>query len=214
MVQKASIVMSNRGGYGFVLNGQEKIIYIGKGSDFESLGDTVLGWLRKVKSHPADEQRIIMEQIQNLQKVEGIGVVPDLLLDDILKIDSSIRPVSITREYDWHSVMRHIAYDPQDVLNIGHYIDGAWILSGLDCEYLYMIDFDKGMFEVYYDSHMARNIPASGRFNTQADGYEATTREEATYVNMIASYAFKSLPESIANLQEDIYEPEFWQLFG
>lgn len=213
MVRKASIVMSNRGGYGFVLNGQEKIIYVGKGADFESLGDTVLGWIRQVKAGPIDEQQIVTVLIQNLKDVDGISIVSDSLLIDILKIDPAIRPVSITKEYDWYSVMRKIAYYPQNVLDIGYYIDAAWMINSGDCEYLYMIDFDKGMFEVYYDTDMARNLPASGRFNARMDNYEITTREEANHINMIASYPLESLPESVGNLQQDIYEPDFWASF-
>lgn len=205
--------MSNRGGYGFILNGQEKIIYVGNGAEFGGLGDTVLGWIRKVKAGPTDEQEIVMKQIRTLQEAEGTSIVPESLLVDILKINPAIRPVSITKEYDWYSVMRQIAYYPQNVLDIGHYLDAAWLIDSRDCEYLYLIDFDKGMFEVYYDTHMARNLPASGRFNARTDNYETTTREEATYINMIASYPLESLPESVGHLQDDIYEPEFWALF-
>lgn len=205
--------MSNRGGYGFVLNGQEKIIYVGNGAEFGGLGETVLGWIRKVMADPTDEQGIVMKQIQTLQVVDGASIVPDALLEDILKINPAIRPVSITKEYDWYSVMRQVAYYPQNVLDIGYYLDAAWLIDSTDCEYLYLIDFDKGMFEVYYDTHMARNLPASGRFNARTDNYETTTREEATYINMIASYPLESLPESVGNLQDDIYEPEFWALF-
>lgn len=205
--------MSNRGGYGFVLNGQEKIIYVGKGAEFGGLGDTALGWSRKVMAGPTNAQEIVMKQIQTLQEAEGTSIVPEPLLVDILKIGMAIRPVSITKEYDWYSVMREVAYNPQNVLDIGYYLDAAWLIDSADCEYLYLIDFDKGMFEVYYDTHMARNLPASGRFNERTDNYETTTREESTYINMIASYPLESLPESVGHLQDDIYEPEFWATF-
>lgn len=193
--EKKSVKMSTRGGYGFVLNGQEKIIYVGNGAEFGCLGETVLNWLRIVTAGPTTNQSTVLEQIANLAPVADI---------------TAMCSVDGLQNYDWHSIMRQVSYNPGMVLDMGNYIDSAWLIGNVDCEYLYIVDFDKGIFEIYYDTNMAAKLPASGRFNarTEANG---TTREDAAYINMIVSFPFHALPESIGNFTEDIYEPEFWE---
>lgn len=186
--------MSTRGGYGFVLNGQEKIIYVGNGAEFGGLGDRVLNWLRMVTSGPVNNRPVILEQIVNLTAVDGAGTCT---ADGL-------------QSYDWRAIMRQISYNPGAVLEMGHYIDASWLIDDVDCEYLYIIDFDKGVFEIYYDTRMAAKLPASGRFNARMEA-NGISREDAVYINMIASFPFDNLPSSIGHFEEDIYEPEFWK---
>lgn len=194
MVQKEKCKMSTRGGYGFVLNGQEKIIYVGNGAEFGCLGDTVLNWLRMITAEPVNNLSIILERIAHLTVVEN---------DEMCSVDG-------LQHYDWGSVMRQISYNPGSILDVGYYVDASWLIDDVDCEYLYMIDFDKGVFEIYYDTYMARTLPASGRFNSKSET-TAMTREAAAYINMIASFSFDTLPKSIAYFEQDIFEPEFWE---
>jgi hypothetical protein len=204
--------MSTRGGYGFVLNGQEKIIYVGNGAEFGGLGDTVLNWLRIVTAGQANNQTVILEQIANLKAVETPSTTPEGIETASLPQTPATRAAGVLQKEDWRAIMQQISYNPQSVLDIGYYLDAAWLIESVDCEYLYMVDFDKGVFEIYYDTHMARDLPASGRFNNRAETTSASTREDAAYINMIASFPFHALPKSIGHFEEDIYEPEFWEV--
>ena len=206
--------MSTRGGYCFVLDGKETIVYTGNHAEFSILGDIMLEWVKDFTSKNPAQQNAIKENISGLVETSPAALVPEDILREVLHKHPFILPVSISKEYDWSSVMRYLANSPEELLNLGHYIDGSWLIDSVDCEYLYVIDFDNDMFEVYYNTVMASGLPASGRFNERA--YPAETevnRREAQYINMLASYSFDALPDSVAGLNEDIYEEEFWEMY-
>lgn len=206
--------MSIRGGYCFVIDGKEIIVYTGNGANFGHLGEIVLSWLKDFHKKSAAEKARFKSEIAGLTEVYPSTLVPEEDLREILQEHSFIRPLSINDDYDWYSVMRHLANDPQKVIDLGSYIDGSWMIDSVDCEYLYIIDFDEEVFEVYYDTAMASHLQASGRFNERAyQAEDEVTREEAQYINLLCSYTFEELPERIDNLQDDIYEQVFWDTF-
>lgn len=206
--------MSIRGGYCFVIDGKEIIVYTGNNSEFSALGDTVLDWVKEFTAKSAHEQTALKNQIAGLVEVQPSTLVPEGILSEVRREYPSVRPVSINNDYDWYSVMRQVANSPEALLGLEHYIDGSWMIDHVDCEYLYVIDFDEEKFEIYYDTVMAKNLPANGRFNERTYSPESeVSREEAQYINMLIAYSFGELPDTVAGLNQDIYEEEFWELY-
>lgn len=206
--------MSTRGGYCFVIDGKEIIVFTGNNAGFESLGETVLGWIKDFRDKSASGQAKIKTQIASLEEVTPSAPVPDEELRGLLQEYPFIRPLSISHEYDWYSIMRHLANNPQAVLDMGCYIDGSWLIDSVDCEYLYIVDFDEEVFEIYYDTALAQSLSTSGRFNERAYQMDAeVNRDEAQYINLLCAHPFDELPDTIRNLQDDIYEEDFWEAF-
>ena len=206
--------MSIRGGYCFVIDGKEYIVYTGNNSEFSALGDTVLEWVRDFTEKNSSQQNSIKDQISGLVEVQPYSPVPENIISEVLREYPYVRPVSINNDYDWYSIMRQVANSPEDLLGLEHYIDGSWMIDDVDCSYLYVVDFDEEVFEIYYDTYKGKLLPATGRFNARTYSHESeVTRQEAQYINLLISYPFSELPDTVAGLNEDVYEDEFWELY-
>lgn len=184
--------MSTRGGYGFVLNGKETIIYTGSGADLDGLGSQILEFLK------TSEVENLNKQVLRLSKVEPKGAVTT---EDIDRVQTDTGVQVYTRHHDNIETWNHLLYpgqnDPQYLLDAGFFIDGSWIIGSIDLEFFYMIDLDNNKLEIYHGYR--RDTPDNARFAGQEviDGRLPV---------LLASYSLDALPHSLSGLEEKLYE--------
>lgn len=192
--------MSTRGGYGFVVDGKEIIVYTGNGADLTSLGDILTDWLKKVSFQN------VKSQIENLQEVNRDDYVS---AEDIALVagKTGVTPESRYRNEitTWNDLLYFGQCSPEFLLESGHYIDGSWIINSVDLEYFYMIDFDKNRLEIYHGySHQGE---IQGRFG---NGIVLTGKERGEHPpTLLAMYPLDNLPDNLNWLEENQYELKY-----
>lgn len=188
--------MSTRGAWGFVLDGQEKIVYNHSDSYPDGLGMTLATWLVSVLREPDGLARL-------REQVRALAPVPDAEPDAtvIARLAKFHDPsVGGSSGDSWYKLLRRTQGDPAATLEAGLFEDGSdFPTDSLFCEYAYVIDLDAdesvGRFEVYEGFQMAP--PERGRWAGHAPGREPVQPGATTYypVELVASYP---LPDVVA----------------
>lgn len=192
--------MSIRGGYGFVLNNKETIIYTGNGADLTSLGDALIEWLKSI-----DFEKV-KPLIKNLQEVNRDDAVS---AEDIALIAGKTGVTPEARYGNeittWNDLLYFGQYSPEFLLEAGYFIDGSWITNSVDLEYFYMIDFDKNRLEIYHGYPHQGAI--QGRFGkgTILTGNERGDKPPT----LLAMYPLDNLPVNLNWLEENQYELKY-----
>lgn len=161
--------MSTRGLWGFVIDGEEKLTYNHSDSYPGGLGETLLRfcrdeWVKDGAEGASDDARMLAlvseqtnpteEQKRNLRRFLKN---PNGYKDD---------------EIDWYWLLRATQGDARKTLDAGHMIDGReFAKDSLFCEWGYVIDLDRGVFEVYRG--FQEQDHAEGRFASMFDPKES-----------------------------------------
>lgn len=186
--------MSTRGGYGFIVNNNETIIYTGNGADFTGLGYAVLQLL---KTSTPD---IIREQVTRLQEMGTDTPVTEEDIQEIQRL-TGIKPIS---RYDmkidsWYHLLYLAQNDPQFLLDAGYFVDGSWIVTSVDLEFLYIINLDVNTLEIYHG--YKRPDADHGRFADREINADMGKRP-----TLFRTYSLDALPEDFLNLDDEIFE--------
>lgn len=218
--------MGTRGFYGLVIDETAKITYNHFDSYPSALGADILKQVRDL----AGNLDAFRESARRLTLVDE-SVVPTTeemarLLDHW---DSS---VSTGEPTEWYSLLRKLQGDLAGTLEAGVMIDSeGFPLDSLFCEWGYLVDLDKGTFEVYrgfqkssptkgrwadrpnehdraLDLKAAQEAFDAGEINQQQ--FEYYTRPTEYYaVQRVAEYPLDALPDEADYLaQEDVWREE------
>lgn len=172
--------MSNRGAYGFVINGNMTTIYCARGADFGGLGDNLL---EVVKNLGLDD---LMKKVSALEEVKPDEILTDNELIQFRKNTGITNNVTVN---SWYELLRTESDNPEAFLDAGKYWDGYWSLKG-EAEKFYLVDFDKKTFEVW--------IWALGKELNHRPHIETTVE--------LISYPLNDLPDSLRHLEEDQWD--------
>lgn len=179
--------MGTRGFLGFVANDRETIIYNHCDSYPAGLGVAVLNYARSISDmdaakreaaaivHVSDETPPTDEQVEALHRFANLSVG-----------ERKGRP-------DWYQLLRETQGNPDAILDAGHAEHNPdWPADSLFCEWGYLIDFDRGSFEVYQGFQTSPHD--SGRFH----GRKAQGARGRGYfpVRLVASYSLDALPSN------------------
>lgn len=187
--------MSTRGGYGFVIDNKETIVYTGNGADFTGLGHAVLQFLRKTTPDN------IRKQVEALQEMGTNVPVTDEDIQEVQRL-TGIKP---TFRYDmkidsWYHLLYLAQNDPQFLLDSGYFVDGSWIIGSVDLEFFYLINLDTNSLEIYHGYR--RSNPDHGRFEGRV--IEANSFDKLPV--LFRTYSLDELPEDFLNLDEELLE--------
>lgn len=150
--------MGTRGAFGVIIGEQEKIGYNQFDSYPSGKGIENLRWLRE-------------------QVAQGIGVVKQQAIDCRL-VDDSSKPtlrdikalagatdLNVSRQStdDWYCLTRNTHGDIGAMLQSGYIYDNhLFPLDSLFCEWAYIVDFDRDVFEMYVG--FQKELPKRGRW--------------------------------------------------
>jgi hypothetical protein len=214
--------MGTRGAFGVIAGERELIGY----NQFDSYpnggGITNLGWLRSVIE--GGELAVVFCQAVLCRLVDNDQ--PPKAADVEALADATDLNVSERSKADWYCLTRHTHGDIGAMLACGYIFDShTFPLDSLFCEWGYIVDFDKGVFEVYQG--FQESLPKLGRWAGRPteeevelaysehlgwcaeNGRDPWRPEVSEYkaIELVASYAFSSLPDDEQFL-EDLREEE------
>lgn len=149
--------MGTRGAITFVSNGVEKATYNHWDSYPSGLGADVLNWLR---SNDWDLSTVRTQ------------------VDALLMVDDQAEPTAEERERfaqyansnvstgkDWYALLRETQGNPAAILEAGAAGDASGFpLDSLFCEWAYVVDLDREVFEVY--EGFQKSGPSKGRWSS------------------------------------------------
>jgi hypothetical protein len=146
--------MGTRGAWGFVHNDVERITYNHFDSYFDGLGLDLLRWARNVEDWDKVRERVVNLHIVNDQ---------DEPTAEEREQVATFTDSGVSTGTDWYSALRHTQGSPEATLDSGYMIDSSeFPTDSLFCEYAYVFDLDKGIFEVYVG--FQKKTPTAGRW--------------------------------------------------
>lgn len=202
--------MGTRGAFGVIINEQEKITYSHFDSYPDGKGIEALRWLR---------QSIADGELENLRALAEAARVIDEDKDKPTAEDKerlaayTNTDVNTGSEDDWYVLTRELHGDFGALLQAGYFVDWHnFPLDSLFCEWAYIVDFDRGVFEVY--AGFQQKVPLAGRWKgrptpeedaeryaahleyAKAEGREPWQKPESEFkaVELVASWPFNNLP--------------------
>ncbi|MFI7191417.1 hypothetical protein ACIBQ0_16920 [Nocardia nova] len=179
--------MGTRGFLGFVANGHETIAYNQFDSYPDALGIAVLDYARSIEDmDAAKRQAAAIVHVSN-------DVPPTDEQIEALKQYANMSVGARNDRPDWYQLLRETQGDPAATLAAGHAEHHPdWPADSLFCEWGYLIDFDRGVLQVY--EGFQRSPHTAGRFHDRkgenAQGYYP--------VRLIATWALDALPDDAA----------------
>lgn len=210
--------MGTRGAFGVIINEQEKISYNQMDSYPGGHGIDNLHWLREVVDN--GELPKITALAEKLRVVDNEKKKPTQKDIERLAPYTSLG-VSSQSTDDWYCLTRGTHGDIGAILDCGYILDGSdFPLDSLFCEWAYIIDLDKSVFEVY--KGFQEKKPKKGRWAGRPTSAEDTANykehlywcaknhrepwlpEKSQYkaVELIASWPFDALPDDGTFLAE------------
>jgi hypothetical protein len=129
--------MGTRGHWGYIIDGEEKVAYCHWDAYPSGLGEIVLRHLRET------DLDVLREQVKALRLVSD-DVPPTEDEQEGLRRFANTN-VSSGNLGEWYVLLRETQGDPALTLEAGVMEDGR---STGDGEYAYVVDFDRGVFEV------------------------------------------------------------------
>lgn len=189
--------MSTRGGYGFVIDGKETIVYTGSGTEIDGLGNQIVQWLKTVSFER------IKQSLANLQEVKASeSVTPEDIFLITQNVGTIPRPRYGKEIETWKELLYLGENDPKFLLDSGYFVDGSWIISSPDLEYFYMIDLDKKRLEIYHGA--TRDGGRSGRFGKIS--MPDKNANNGHHPVLFAMYPLENLPQNLDWLEENKYD--------
>lgn len=177
--------MGTRGFVGFVADDTEKITYNHFDSYPSGLGLDVLRWLREQDVSKVREAAVALRLVDS----ETRATVKDVERVGLKYADTNVSTRELT---EWYVLLRETQGNPAAILDAGVMIDSKdFPLDSLFCEFGYLIDLDKEIFEVY--AGFQEQPHDAGRFAKR-------TSEPAEYNNgyapvaLVASWSLATLP--------------------
>lgn len=177
--------MGTRGALGFVYGTEEKVTYNHFDSYPSGLGVDVLAWLRSA------DLATVAEQVKNLRLVNE----DDIPTEDDKRhlLDMGVVDTGVGRQStdDWYCLLRGTQGNPAAILAAGVMSDGSkFPASSLWCEYAYVVDLDRAVFQAYKGFQKApHNL---GRFADRPDPTEV--KEGYWPVALVAEWSLEHLP--------------------
>lgn len=164
--------MGTRGAFGVIIGEKEKLAYNHFDSYPDGKGIEVLRWLRNVIE---DDNLDVVRKLAEEARVVG-DETPPTDEDKARLKGSTDLSVAGQSEDDWYCLLRGIQGDLQAMLESGYIYDaGDFPLDSLFCEWGYIVDLDRNVFEVYQGFQAAR--PKRGRWK----GRPTAKENEANY---------------------------------
>jgi hypothetical protein len=176
--------MGTRGFVGFVVDGSEKITYNHSDSYPGGLGLDVLNWLRRqdiseVREATAKLRVVDGDKPSTHEDIESVG------------LQYANTRVSSGKLSEWYVLLRETQGNPEAILDAGVMIDGQdFPYDSLFCEFGYLVDLDKNVFEVY--AGFQQEAHDKGRFAKRTG--EHLARDGYAPVALVASWPFDNLP--------------------
>lgn len=201
--------MGTRGAFGVIIGEQEKIGYNQFDSYPSGQGIENLRWLRE---SIADGELDNIRQLAQDARLVSQDELPTKEDVEALKSSTNLG-VSEQSTDDWYCLTRGTHGDIAAMLHCGYILDSSdFPLDSLFCEWAYIVDFDRNVFEVYEGFQKKR--PKKGRWKGRPTKAEETERfkehlywcatnnrtpwekEERDYkaVELVASWPLDALP--------------------
>lgn len=153
--------MGTRGAFGVIINEEEKIGYNQMDSYPDGWGVRNLRWLREsLKDTTMEALRELASNAQVVDEDDGPKPTPEEV--EYLKPWTNLG-VSEQSTDDWYCLTRGSHGDIGEMLACGYIIDRRnFPLDSLFCEWAYIVDFDREVFEVYRG--FQEKVPRAGRW--------------------------------------------------
>lgn len=188
--------MSTRGGYGFVLDGKETIVYTGGGAELTGLGFSVLDFL-----HSADWETLKI-QLNQLQEVDSDVEISE----EDFKEAEAVTGTTPYAKYNtpiktWYELLYPAQHDIPYLLDFGRYIDGSWLIDSVDLEFFYLINLDTHQFQVYHG--YKRENPDNGYFTGRVFTSERMGTKRLPV--LLGTFSLDALPNELWHLEDAIW---------
>jgi hypothetical protein len=180
--------MGTRGAFGFIIDGQMKITLSKASSTPDDLGSDLLYWL-----HDADIE-FARKQARDL-KIVHANTFPTGKEIESLKHYANLSTGTGSLA-SWDVLLHDTFSDIQEILDAGYMIDSSeFPYRGGQCRWVYIIDLDKGIFEIYKaaDGESHKN----GRFANRGVPWMDKNANELYPVKLVTSYFFAFLPPDL-----------------
>jgi hypothetical protein len=208
--------VGTRGAFGVIIGEQEKIGYNQFDSYPQGFGIENLRWLREADLIEVRQRAEAVQVVDNDRKPTPDEVAALQQVTDL--------GVSEQSTDDWYCLTRHTHGSIEAMLECGFILDShTFPLDGLFCEWAYIVDLDRNVFEVY--EGFQTSLPTKGRWagrptaEEDAVNYEEHLKwcaengrdpwqhevSEYKAVTLIASWPLDALPsdeEFLAQTQE------------
>lgn len=149
--------MGTRGAITFVHNGVEKTCYNHFDSYPSGLGTTMLDWLRS-PDWDLDKVRALVAALRMVDE----EATPT---DEERERYAQYADTCVSTGKDWYALLRRTQGNPAAILEAGVAGDSEeFPLDSLFCEWVYVVDLDREVFEVYEGYQKSR--PTKGRWAT------------------------------------------------
>ncbi len=161
--------MGTRGAWGFVINDNARLTYNHFDSYPEGLGSDILAWARQVSDWDKVKQQAMDLHMVNEQESPTE--------EEALKV-AEFSDSGVSTGQDWYAALRKCQGDPDATLRSGYMTENSeFPLDSLFCEWAYLIDLDKGVFEVYQG--FQTEVPTAGRWAGRPTAEEDNDRYAA-----------------------------------
>jgi hypothetical protein len=180
--------MSTRGLYGFVADGELRVVYNHSDSYPDALGEDVVRFARELIAEGPAAVAAAKEKVKALRVIADEMSVPTPADVEAL---APWTKLYVDRRHDdgtpsWYQLTRGTQGDPRATLESGYIIDATpFGHDSLFCEWGYVIDFDAEAIEVYQG--LQTEQPKAGRWA------DHTPESEYGSINMILKVAFSGL---------------------
>lgn len=191
--------MSTRGGYGFIIDGKEKISYNHLDSSLSGLGNKMLNFINN-----ADLEEV-KKQVRALILVTHKIKPTQDQMQKCIKLGLYNKNIADKSADEWYCLLRNAQGDLKLLLDVGYMEDYSWFLNdSLFCEWAYIINLDTNKFEVYKGFNTNSN--GKGRYANSISLKRFNLEESLYYgVTLIAEYDLDNLPKSLDALERKIY---------
>lgn len=180
--------MGTRGIIGFVVDGEEKINYQQFDSYPSGTGVEVLTWLRGITDLPA-----IKEKVRAVEVVDPDSKPTQAQIDQLKGYaDDS---VSTGHLDEWYVLLRNTQGAPDRMIECGVIANhSSFALDSLFCEWGYIVDFDRDVFEIYRGFQTQPHT--DGRFASRPPTPAGRDRHTGKYfpIRLVESYSLSALP--------------------
>lgn len=194
--------MGTRGIIGFVVDGEEKISYNHYDSYPSGVGLTVLEWLKSLTGTQLEAARDLARALQSVD--EAIKPTPEQRATL-----AHFHDPNVSEGDDWYSVLRRTQGSPGLILEAGFYGDACkFPMDSLFCEWGYVIDFDKAVFEVYRG--FQKEDHADGRFAGREVTDQYAKNNGYRPIRLVGSFSLERLPteDDFLQIQRKEYDDE------
>lgn len=202
--------MGTRGAMVFVVDGETKVMYNHFDSYPDGLGLDIMAWLRECLESESRLEEVV-SLTRRLRKIEHSDSLPT---EEEWHHFSEYADTRVSTGDDWYALLRGTQGKPDVALRAGFYVDASeFLLDSLFCEWAYVVDFDKSVFEIY------RGFQTSGKTHgrwVQGGAQERRVLDKTYYpISLMVEIPFSDLrnsdytSHSIMGLVQALCLPDF-----